>query len=67
MKFNMILKTYNLSVNFFQGWNLMMDWPYVKVFGHLFLVCGLALLVEKFQYNLCKRSKTNIWFRVYIH
>jgi hypothetical protein len=60
MKFNMILKTYNLSLNFFEGWNLTMDWPYAKIFGHMFLICGLALLFEQFQYNLCKTPKTNI-------
>jgi hypothetical protein len=64
MKFNMLLKTYNPSLNFFQGWNLMMDWPYAKIFDHFFLTCGLALLIEQFQYNLCKRSKTNIRSRV---
>ncbi len=61
MKFNMILKTYNLSVNFFEGWNLMMDWPYAKIFENMFLICGLALYIQQFQYNLCKRHKTNIW------
>jgi hypothetical protein len=61
MKFNMILKTYNLSVNFFEGWNLMMDWPYAKIFEDMFLICGLELYIQQFQYNLRKRPRTNIW------
>jgi hypothetical protein len=39
----------------------MMDWPYAKIFEDMFLICGLALYIQQFQYNLCKRPKTNMW------